>query len=280
MASFAGEIAAAQEAGRGPWINTTDYSVPIYAVPADQPSVPVELAGPFQAAALESAWSAVPLPPTAQPAAGSDAALVVWQPSTDRMWEFWRLERVEGRWTAAWGGAMQAVSSNAGIYDSNAWPGAKSWWGSSASSLPIAGGLITLEDLRRGQIDHVLALAIPNVRGGVYATPAQRTDGTSSDPLSLPEGARMRLDPSLDLDSLHLPRLTLMIARAAQRYGIVVRDRARVVHLFAEDPVSTGSNPYIGPDGYFEGKSPGELLAAFPWSHLQLLSMDLRQAHS
>ena len=99
-------------------------------------------------------------------------------------------------------------------------------WGASATSLSIAGGLITLEDLEKGQINHALAIAIPNARGGVYASPAQRTDGYSTEPLSLPEGAHLRLDPNLDLASLHLPRLTLMIAEAAQRYGIVVRDSA------------------------------------------------------
>ena len=41
---------------------------------------------------------------------------------------------------------------------------------------------------------------------------------------SLPEGAHLRLNPNLNLAALHLPRLTLMIAEAAQRYGIFVRD--------------------------------------------------------
>jgi hypothetical protein len=273
--AFEKQVALARQAGSPPWINTTDYSVPIYTVPADQPTVPVRLASPFFAPALQSAWSDVPLPADARPAAGSDRTLVVWQPSTDRMWEFWKLARADGEWSAGWGGAMQAVSANPGVYGPDAWPGAKPWWGSSASSLSIAGGLITLEDLQRGRIDHALALAIPNVRAGFYAHPAQRTDGTSSNPLSLPEGAHLRLDPSLDLAALHLPRMTLMLAEAAQRYGIVVRDRAKVTHFFAEDPGPTGANPYLGAGGHFEGQSPGQLLSQFPWDRLQLLKMEL-----
>jgi hypothetical protein len=155
------------------------------------------------------------------------------------------------------------------------WPEAKSWWGPSASSFSIAGGLITLEDLQRGQIDHALAIAIPNVRAGVYSSPAQRTDGKSTSPFSLPEGAHLRLDPNLNLSTLAMPRITRMIAEAAQRYGIFVRDGARVAHFFAQDPVNATANPYIGPHGYFESQYPGRLLASFPWSHLQLLAMEL-----
>jgi hypothetical protein len=275
--SFDGEIAATTQAQRGPTILTTAWSIPIYTVPAYQPTVRVALESRSPAPALQAAWDAVPLPPDAQPAAGTDKHLVVWQPSTDRLWEFWRLERTATGWGAKWGGAMQNVSTNPGVYWLSAWPGATHDWGASGSSLSIAGGLITLEDLERGQINHALALAIPNVRAGVYASPAQRTDGRSTSPQSLPEGAHLRLDPNLDLSALHLPRLTRMIAEAAQRYGIFIRDKAGNVAFYAQDPIPTGTEPYTGPHGYFEGMTPGQLLAAFPWSHLQVLKMALHR---
>jgi hypothetical protein len=200
---------------------------------------------------------------------------VVSQPSTDRLWEFWHLEQASGSWQAGWGGAIEKASLNPGAYGPEAWPGAKTNWGASASSLSIAGGLITLEDLELGQINHALAIALPDVRAGVYASPAQRTDGGDTEPLSLPEGAHLRLDPNLDLASLHLPHMTLLMAEAAQRYGIVVRDVASDVTFYGQDPTPTGTNPYTGTHGYFEGKSPQQLLASFPWSHLQLLKMEL-----
>ncbi|MGA2455501.1 MAG: hypothetical protein ABSG93_18490 [Solirubrobacteraceae bacterium] len=275
VGAFDALIAGEQQAESGPWIDTAFDSVPIYAVPADQPTVQVELVAASPEPALQSAWSAVPLPANAQPSAGTDGELVVWQPSTDRLWEFWRLVHEPGVWQASWGGAIQNVSSSSGVYSANAWPGAQPWWGAAASSLSIAGGLITLEDLERGQIDHALALAIPNVRAGVYASPAQRDDGKSTEPLALPEGAHLRLNPSLDLAALHLPKLTLMIAEAAQRYGIFVRDRAGNVTFFAQDPVSTGTEPFAGATGYFEGSYPNQLLASFPWSDLELLKMEL-----
>jgi hypothetical protein len=261
-------------AGGGPGINTTIWSVPIYTVPADQPTVTVTLVK-ATAPLLQEAWNAVPLPPNAQPAAGTDKHLVVWQPSTDRLWEFLGLTNAAEGWQAYWGGAMQDASSDPGVYGPEAWPGAKDSWGASASSLSIAGGLITLEDLQRGRINHALAMAIPDVRAGVYAAPAQRTDGKSADPSSLPEGAHLRLDPTLNLASLHLPPATLIVAEAAQQYGIVVRDTASHVTLYAQDPTPTGTNPYRGPHGYFEGRTPVELLASFPWKYLQLLDMEL-----
>jgi len=265
---------AEQTANHGPAINTTSWSVPIYTVPAGQPTVRVALVNTVSAP-LQASWSAVPLPADAQPALGWDKHLVVWQPSADRMWEFWSLEKVGEGWQAMWGGAMEGVNANGGVYGPDAWSGATTHWGASASSLPIAGGLITLEDLERGEINHALAIAVPNTRAGVYASPAQRTDGGSTKPSSLPEGAHLRIDPTLDLASLHLPRLTLMLAEAAQRYGIFVRDTASNLAFYAEDPIPTGTNPYIGEHGYFEGQSPSKLLASFPWSHLQLLKMEL-----
>jgi hypothetical protein len=255
-------------------INATSWSVPIYTVPASQPTVKVLLKK--SSPPLQTALTAVPLPPGAQPAQGTDKHLVVWQPSTDKMWEFWSFENTPTGPAAQWAGAMEKVSTDPGFYNSTAWPRAQNSWGASASSLPIAAGLITLEDLEKGQINHALALAIPNPRAGVYALPAQQTDGRSLEPLSLPEGAHLRLDPNLNLAALHLPHLILMMAEAAQRYGIIVRDTAGNVVFYAQDPTPTGTNPYAGPQGYFEGKFPSKLLQSFPWSHLQLLKMELR----
>jgi hypothetical protein len=275
VASFQAEISRERLAGAGPTINTRSYSVPIYTVPAEQPTVTVRLTAPG-AATLRSSWAAVPLPADAHPADGSDGHLVLWQPSTDRLWEFWRLVHDEYGWRASWGGSMQEVSSASGVYGPEAWPGASRWWGASACSLSIAGGVVTLEDLERGQIDHALAIATPNIRSDVFALPAQRTDGKSDNPLSLPEGAHLRLNPNLDLTALHLPPVTLMLAEAAQRYGIFVRDGApAVTSFYAQDPTPLASNPYTGPTGLFERKSPSQLAAAFPWAHLELLSAPL-----
>jgi hypothetical protein len=272
----------AEIAKEGPGtINTSSWSVPVYTVPANQPLVKVTLIASRRSLSptLQTAWEAVPLPANAQPAAGTDMHLVVWQPSTDKLWEFWRLEKTSAGWQASWGGAIENASSDSGAYGPEAWSGAQTGWGASASSLSIAGGLITLEDLEKGQINHALAMALPDTRAGVYASPAKRTDGTDTEPLSLPEGAHLRLDPNLNLASLHLPHLTLMMAEAAQHYGIIIRDTASNIAFYGQDPTPTATEPYTGTHGYYEGKTPHQILEAFPWSHLQLLKMELHNTN-
>jgi hypothetical protein len=252
-----------------PWINTWSYSTPVYRVPADQPTVKVTLDVPY--APLQRAWSAVPIPRSARPAEGTDAHLVVWQRSTDTMWEFWHLRNVDGAWHARWGGRMTHVSRSPGYYT-----GAQRNWGATATSLPLLGGLITLDDLKRRRIDHALAMAIPEARRGSWSWPAQRTDGKSAAHIAVPEGARFRLDPALDVDRLGLPPLVAMMAHAAQRYGIVVRDQSGVVTFYGEDPSPTGRNPWSEPGGWFQGKDAASLLRQFPWQHLQALLTDER----
>jgi hypothetical protein len=277
MDAFQAEIAREKRVGTPPTINTRRWSVPIYTVPANQPLVRVEHEGSGSSPSLQQAWRAVPLPPGAHPAAGSDRHLVLWQPSSDKLWEFWRLRHDEEGWHARWGGAMEHVSTNPGVYGPEAWPNATTHWGATASSLALAGGLITLEDFAAGKIEHAVAIGIPDVRAKEYSLPAQRTDGPSTDPLSLPEGAHLRLDPNLDLAPLHLPPAALMIAKAARRYGIFVRSLGSHVVFFGQDPVPTGTGPYMGANGFFEATEPSQLLANFPWEHLQLLKMNLRR---
>jgi hypothetical protein len=191
------------------------------------------------------------------------------------MWEFWRLAHDRDGWRAAWGGAIKHTSRDRGVYGPASWPGAHRWWGISASSLSLPGGLITPEQLDAGQIDHALALAVPGVRAGVFAAPAQRTDGRSVSDLAVPEGAHLRLNPRLDVAALGLPRVTRLIAEAAQRFGVYVTDTAPELSFFAEAPMQR--DRYAGPRGYFDGEQPNELLAGFPWSELEVLRMSLHR---
>ena len=86
----------------------------------------------------------------------------------------------------------------------------------------------------------------------------------------MPEGARFRLDPTLDVDKMGLPPLVRIMAKAAQRYGIVVRDQSGVVAFSGQDPTPTGSNPWTK---WFGGQYPSALVQKFPWQHLQALRM-------
>jgi hypothetical protein len=268
-----GQVTVEFNKGPTPNIQTVTDSTPIYRVPRNQPTVRVTLDNkPPWGRTLAQAFRSVPIPRGAVPAAGSDAHLTIWQPSTDRLWEFWETHRTPTGWHAAWGGAMQHVSGSPGYYTANSWPGARTYWGSTATSLPVAAGTMLTSELEAGSINHALAIALPAARAGVYAWPAQRTDGTDPDPHSIPEGAHLRLDPRLDVAKLGLPPALEAIALAAQRYGLIVRDKSgQAVAFYAQAPTK-GTDPYTR---IFDGIPPYDLLKHFPWSHLEVLRMRL-----
>jgi hypothetical protein len=261
-----------------PWIAAKGTS-PLYTVPAGQPTVRVQLDDNRQwwRKGLQEAFAAVPIPDAAIPADSADAHMTIWQPSTDRLWELYRARRQGAGWHALWGGAIDGVSRSPGYYDAGSWPGLSGpWWGATATSLPVIAGTMLIDELSAGEIPHALALNIPWARPKVYAWPAQRTDGKSSDANAIPEGARFRVDPALDIAKLDLPPVTRMMAEAAQRYGMIVRDQTgQGVSLFAENPTQYGANPYAGANGLFGGDQPDVLMRSFPWEHLRLLKMEL-----
>lgn len=77
-----------------------------YEASSRQRRVPVQLGtGPLGAALARVLNRGVPIPAGAIPAEGSGAHLVVCQPATDSMSEFWRIKKVSGAWHASWGGA-------------------------------------------------------------------------------------------------------------------------------------------------------------------------------
>jgi hypothetical protein len=249
----------------GGYINTKAYSTGVYTVAADQPTVRVTLDanGPK----LAADFARVPLPADARAASGTDGGLVVWQPSTQTMWEFWRLSKdMLGNWHTRWGGKMTDVASNPGYYASP--------YGASATSLPEVAGLITLQEEADGVINHALGFAVPSPTAGRFVFPAQRTDGDSASENSIPEGTRFRLPATLDIDALHLPRLIAMMARAAQRYGIIVTDKGGAVAFKAEDPhlytQAFGFDPYASA---FDGGGAFALMKSFPWRYMQAVAV-------
>ncbi|MGI9538693.1 MAG: hypothetical protein ACR2N6_00920 [Miltoncostaeaceae bacterium] len=250
----------AREVGVG--INTDVFSIPVYTVPADQPTVSVALdrdIPPFGRRV-----DGVPIPDDARPAAGEDQHLVGWQPSTDTMWGFWWARRETDGWHAGAAGVIPDVSSSDGVLPNPT--------GSTATGLAAIGGVITLDDLERGNIDHALAIAIPEPRANFWSAPANRTDGWVDREDAVPEGATFRLDPDLDLDALDLHPLTRMMAEAAQQHGVIVRDFAGSTVFFGEDPTPSGSDAW---DRAYDGTPHWQIAQEFPWEGLQALPLEL-----
>jgi hypothetical protein len=238
-----------------PWISTTSYSTPVYRVGPRRATV--DVVQDTTTWRHNPAFTGVPLPANAKPADGTDASLVVWQPSTDTYWEFWRLHRVGDSWHASWGGRIDHASTSSGVFPAP--------YGTSASGMALLGGLIRPGEIAAGHIDHALAIGVPNT-APTFVAPAVRTDGKTLG--GIPIGTRFRLDPSLDVATLHLPRVAAIIARAAQRYGIYVRDTSGAVPFYAEDPADR-RNPW---PALFRNLSPTVILASFPWRRLQVVA--------
>jgi len=244
----------------GTWVNTTQYTAPVYQPPAGTPTVRVKLDN--LNATLQGQLNAVPIPSDAKPSGGTDGSMLVWQPSSDKLWELWQAHKLKDGWHASWGGYTAGVSTAPGVYP---YP-----FGVAASGLSMPGGMLRSDELySTGKISHPLAISVPEVTAGLFRAPATRTDGTITGG-GIPEGTRFQLDPSFDVwGTPGIPYVVRLIADAAKKYGLVVNDKGGAVSFMAEDPLSIGSNPW---PSLFENKPYYSVFANFPWSKLRVVS--------
>lgn len=271
------------------WINTNSFGVAVYYVPSWQPTVSVRVTGGANnpgTPKLQTSWQSVPIPPSAKPAAGTDGHMVVIQPDTNRMWEFWGGTGPEAdgtlNWHAGWGGTLGpgftsgTYTSTAGYYNGSWSTGWEQRWGATASSISVLAGLITASDLFSGSIDHALALGIPCAQRANFAyPPASRTDGNGCSGQavadSIPMGQEFYIPASVDLSQVPCHyALSCMIDRALQRYGMFVRDTTgNSMVLYGEATASEGKpDVWGGTNGFMAGQYPNNLLADVDWADL------------
>jgi hypothetical protein len=256
-----------------PWMNTKSYSTGIYEVDASVAKVPVYIVQNGQQMTSTVLYGVmrqgVPIPEDAVVAAGTDGHITILDSSTDTLYEFWQLQKVNGQWQASWGGVITNYSASNGIMPvvKNQW-GDDEYWGATATGLPVAGGVITLAELSAGVINHVLAMAIPDPKN-TYVSPATRTDGTAIGINSIPEGTIFRFPADIYIDPSWSP-LMQMIVVAIRDYGAVVRDKAGCVTFYGEDPSQYGSgDPYAA---YYGGDPLWDVMNQMPWSRLQVVN--------
>ncbi|MEH2614385.1 hypothetical protein [Bradyrhizobium sp. AZCC 1693] len=281
-------------------VNIDQYSPPLYVTGREQPTVRVRAERASDPAwafePLQQQWEAVPLPDGFQPSAGTDKEAIIYQPSTGHYWEFWGMER-SGRkivdsagrsveeWRAAWGGKIDDLAANPGFFPTTP-DGYK--FGTAATGLVLLAGLMTIEDQRQGAINHSIHIALPQTRQSVWAHPAQRTDGSEDDPDAIPQGATFRIPENVDLDQINMDPYARMVARAVQKYGMIVRDTAGAVVLYAENPLSNGpGHPYYGIGGILrcaKGRPEAACYAdsnnrlnGFPWDKLEAVEATLQE---
>jgi len=162
--------------------------------------------------------------------------MTVLDPKRGCEYDFWEAQKENGQWSAAWGNALP--SGGSGVYAR-----AYSARGSGFANLA---GLIWPQELRARKIRHALMFSYPHTSALGAVAPATETDGQNTRADALPEGARLQLDPSLDLSSLRLRPYERTIARALQRYGMYLGDTGGSLALYAVHPQSYASDRYAG----------------------------------
>ncbi len=207
----------------------------------------------------------VPVPSNATPSFGTDKTLVIYQPSTDTSWEFWQMTLTASGWSACWGGRLDHVSTSGGWFSGG--------HGVTATGLSSIGGAIGIRDVMAGRIEHALTLQLISPASWTkFSWPAQRSDGFSNDKNAIPEGTRLRLDPKVNINKLHLTPIGKMVARAAQQYGFIVTDKSGAVSVVAESGYATkqvtGKDPWAK---YMHGEPSYHIMRNFPWSKMQVL---------
>jgi len=207
----------------------------------------------------------VPVPADAQPSTGTDGALAIWDPESDKLWEFWQAKKdaKTQKWSACYGGRIDNVSkSGRGAFP---YP-----YGTSASGLATAGSSVSVQEGKDLKIEHAVSIGIIQVgQHDRVAYPANRSDGGYTGQDQIPMGTRFRLDPSVDVAKLQLSPLGKAVARASQRYGLIVTETAGAVGVGTmsgnAEKVRTGKNPW---DGILGTTKAWEVMKGFPWDKL------------
>ena len=220
-AAMIATLAACQSQGRF-YINIDEWTIPVYYANANTPTYTVPCLNEWGCG--PGFGPEVPIPDGAMPDPQEDSHMAVVDLSRNLSWDMWGAKDLGDGWQTTTGFTFDLTSTGVqtdGIGSAR------------GSGFPLLGGLIRLEEIQRGYINHALAMAYDYPRSNVYVYPASMTDGKGG-ANAIPEGGRIQLDPALDLDSLGLTPAGRVIARALQEYGAYVGDNAGGIVLYAE----------------------------------------------
>jgi hypothetical protein len=169
------------------------------------------------------------IPEGAFPSPDSDADFAVVDKSTSP-WTFFT------SWSTSVGGVAGCdyTAQAAGTLPADGDGLTMQGWGGRATGWSYIAGLIRPEEIRQGHIDHALVFAMKD-GNQEYWWPANASDGTSQDTNAIPQGARVQIDPSVDLTTLGLPPAGVIIARALQVYGAFLGDSCAGTAIYAQE---------------------------------------------
>ena len=114
-------------------------------------------------------------------------------------------------------------------------------WGTRGAKVPLGIGLVRKGEVDQGVINHAIAWAYHGP-SPEYVAPAQNSDGGNFGGvmgLDLPEGTRIRLNPTFDLT--RFPAGTArIVGRALQDYGAILVDNSGFPKCYLESSNSAG----------------------------------------
>ncbi|MCU1360270.1 MAG: hypothetical protein JWN99_1559, partial [Ilumatobacteraceae bacterium] len=177
-----------------------------------QPLVPIDLTD----YADESDPGPYPVPLDAPVEGGSqsdgDRHVLVVQQGTCQLYEMGNAVPNGHGWTATGGakfdlttGALRPIT----------------WTSADAAGLPILPGLVRYDEVASGSIRHAIRVTFSQTQHG-FILPATHQASSNTDPDLPAMGQRFRLSAGYDLSGL--TGQSLVIARAMQRYGLIVAD--------------------------------------------------------
>lgn len=178
------------------------------------------------------------IPRGAEPDPTSDSAMTVYVPERNLVFATWRTrhDKDNDTWSSC-GGALYYLTSN-GLEGSLRRSNDSRNFGH--RGVPPFTYAVRWDEIQRGAIEHVLKVAI-NTAGVDNVFPMTGSDGDSRDPAAPPEGARLRIKPSVDLAEIRMTPAERTIADALQRYGAVIGDQSgSTVALKVENTVAEG----------------------------------------
>lgn len=223
-------------------INMPDWSVAVYY--ADHTETPKHLVQPLYADHYGKGFgpkALIPIPDGAE-AAGPELGtgyLAIVDKRYGLAWEMRQAGQYAGNggWFAGYGAEVDLRGTGVNPPWMEA-PTPDASGSPRASGTPLIAGLIRVDEIKAGRIDHALAFAYPGARRDVFVAPAstalEGVKGSTPNPFGMPMGTRIQLNPDYDIEQTLLSPSAKIIARALQEYGAILVDEADGTVLFAE----------------------------------------------
>lgn len=196
---------------------------------------------------------------------GGDKALAVADPVNGKVYSLFVAQKTSSGWKASWGGAVALQGD-----------GRETNGGSSTgSNISRFAGVVRASEITAGVIPHALFFSTNMAAKTVFRYPAAKTDGSNMSGVSvpIPEGARVQLDPSINLAAIPgITKAELAVGKALQTYGAYVGDNggARMAFTFEFlGSSSTAQAPYAA-----AGMGSGDYYGFphLPWGSLRVLA--------